>query len=140
MVNGRGRVVLDTDVLVDFLKGKRRAVNLVKNLRKGGTVLGTTVINLFELAWGAHKVGKVKDVESLADALTILNLTPSESIKAGEEAAYLSSVGLMIDIRDLLIGVIARENGYAVATGNTRHFERIRGLELVPYQRSSYSS
>ncbi|MCE4599506.1 MAG: type II toxin-antitoxin system VapC family toxin [Desulfurococcales archaeon] len=67
--------------------------------------------------------------------MTILNLTVKEAMKAGEEIAYLSSIGQIIEIRDLLIGVIARENGYGVFTGNTKHFKRIRGLEVIPYKR-----
>ena len=130
-----GRVVLDTDVLVDFLKGVPRAVELVRGLREKGAALATTVVNIFELAWGAHRVGRARDVEGLADAMVVLSLTPREAVRAGEEAAYLSSIGLAIDVRDLLIGVIARENGYGVATGNLRHFTKIRGLTVVPYQR-----
>jgi predicted nucleic acid-binding protein len=32
---------------------------------------------------------------------------------------------------DLLIGATALEIGYAVATGNQRHFERIPGLKVI---------
>jgi len=53
----------------------------------------------------------LRDVEELCDILEILNLTLREALKAGEEIAYLYSIGQPIDIRDLLIGVIARENG-----------------------------
>lgn len=62
-------------------------------------------------------------------------LTFKEAIKAGEEMAYLASLGLIVDVRDLLIGIIARENNYAVATGNIKDFNRIRGLEVIVYKR-----
>ena len=32
---------------------------------------------------------------------------------------------------DLLIGVAALEQGYAVLTENTRHFEKIPGLQVL---------
>lgn len=130
------RVVLDTDVLVDFLRGKESAIQLVRKLKEERYDIATTSINIFELSWGAYKLGKnrVRNVEELTDRLIILNLTAKEAIRAGEEIAYLESIGLAIDVRDLLIGVIARENGYAVITGSIRHFNRIRGLEVLQYK------
>ena len=40
-----------------------------------------------------------------------------------------------MDLRDVLIGVIARENGASVATGNARHLSRIRDLAVIEYRR-----
>ncbi|MEM1731223.1 MAG: hypothetical protein QXU96_09215 [Ignisphaera sp.] len=40
----------------------------------------------------------------------------------------------MIDIRGLLVGVIAWENGYAVLTGNIKHLSKIRGLKIANYR------
>ncbi|MCS7103299.1 MAG: type II toxin-antitoxin system VapC family toxin [Candidatus Korarchaeum sp.] len=128
------RVTLDSDVLVDFLRGRNAAVGLVEKLLKEGVCLATTAVNVFELAWGAYKVGRINDIEELVEVLVVLNLTGKEAMRAGEEIAYLSSLGLMIDIRDLLIGIIARENGYALLTGNTKHFTKIRGLKVIEYR------
>lgn len=75
----------------------------------------------------------MRDVEELCDILEILNPTLREALKAGEEIAYLYSIGQPIDIRDLLIGVIARENGYSILTGNTKHLNKIRELKVIPY-------
>lgn len=130
------KVALDTDVLVDFLRGKGRAVKLLAKLMSKGASLATTVINAFELYWGAYKFGGAKRlvaVDKLLNRLTILNITTRESKTAGEEIAYLESIGLPIDIRDLLIGVIARENGYSILTGNVEHFNRIRQLNVLKY-------
>ena len=40
-----------------------------------------------------------------------------------------------MDLRGVLIGVIARGNGASVATGNVRHSRRIRGLAVIEYRR-----
>ncbi|MGC9097087.1 MAG: type II toxin-antitoxin system VapC family toxin [Infirmifilum sp.] len=130
-------IVLDTDLLIDFLKGRRVAVNTIRDLIESKARLATTVINVFELAWGAYRVGRLRDVEELSEILETLNLTSKEALKAGEEAAYLYSIGQPIDIRDLLIGIIARENGYSILTGNTRHLSKIRGLRVIPYHGDS---
>ncbi len=130
-------IVLDTDILIDFLKGRELAVNIIRGFLESRVRLATTVINIFELSWGAYRVGRLRDVEELCDILEILNLTLREALKAGEEIAYLYSIGQPIDIRDLLIGVIARENGYTILTGNTKHLNKIRGLKVIPYYRGS---
>ena len=53
------KVALDTDVLVDFLRGKGRAVKLLAKLMSKGASLATTVINAFELYWGAYKLSLI---------------------------------------------------------------------------------
>ena len=40
--------------------------------------------------------------------------------------------GITIPFQDLVIGVTAPGFGYAVATGNIRHFQLIPGLAVVP--------
>ena len=45
----------------------------------------------------------------------------------GESAAK----GVTIPFGDLLIGTCSLERGYAVATRNRRHFQKIPGLKLV---------
>ena len=130
-------VVLDTDVLIDYLRGLRSAAAFVEKLGREGVALATTAVNLFELAWGAYKLGegRLRDVQKLAGALAVLSLSEREALKAGEEMGYLESLGAPVDLRDVLIGVIARENGASVATGNVRHFRRIRGLTVIEYRR-----
>lgn len=128
------RVVTDTDVLIDFLRGKSSAVEKLKELVESGASLATTVVNVFELSWGAYRIGRTRDVENLIEALLILSLTSKEALKTGEEAAYLASIGQTIDVRDLLIGIIARENGFTVLTGNIKHFSKIRGLRILSYK------
>jgi len=132
-----GRVVLDTDVLIDFLRGLKGCINFVRGLKDGGMELATTSINIFELAWGACKIdrAKVGEISNLSRVLRVLSLSEREALRAGEEIGYLESIGMPIDLRDILIGVIARENGASIATGNVKHFKRIRGLTVIEYKR-----
>jgi predicted nucleic acid-binding protein len=132
------RVVLDSDVLIDFLRGVDESIKLIEDLRGKGVTLATTSINIFELAWGASKLGagKLGHVRRLAKILEVLSLSSEEAIKAGEEMGYLELLGLRVDLRDVLIGVIAREHGAMVVTGSVRHFSRIRGLKVLEYRRA----
>ena len=137
MESSAGVVVIDSDVLIDYLRGLREARTFIEGLQRGGAKLATTAINIFELAWGAYKLGeaRLKDVERLSKALLVLSVSEREALKAGEEMGYLESLGVPVDLRDILVGVTARENGASVATGNVRHFKRVRGLTVIEYKR-----
>ena len=50
---------------------------------------------------------------------------------AGKDFLDLKKRGLMIDIEDILIGAVAKQNGIRLATTNPNHFSRIQGLQLV---------
>jgi len=131
------KYVLDTDILIDFLRGKDKAVSIVKKLKEKG-FLATTIINVFELFWGAYRLRKkekINIVRRLIERLEILPLNEKVAESAGKEIAYLESIGLPIDIRDLLIGIIAKEHNYIIVTGDEEHFQRIRGLEVVNWRR-----
>ena len=131
------KYTLDTDILIDFLRGRSQAVSTIARLKEKG-VLATTVINAFELYWGAYKLGggkKAIDVKRLLNRLELLLLDERVAEKAGEEIAHLEKLGLPVNVRDLLVGVIAREHGYAIITGNEKHFRRIRGLSVVNWRK-----
>jgi len=122
-------LVLDTDILIDFLRNKKKTVLLIENLKKEN--LATTAINVFELFWGAHKVkSQLTAVERLLNSLVLLNTTKESMREAGEIAAILDSRGIQINVGDLLIGAICRVSNYAIVTNNKQHFSRIDGLRL----------
>lgn len=125
-------ICLDTDVLIDFLRGKRKIVEAIKTLEEKHELL-TTSINIFELYYGAYRTGRggnVKAVDELAERLEILKLTEQSAKISGEILAELESDGGAIEFRDILIAGIAIENDATLFTGNKRHFQRVKGLKL----------
>lgn len=56
------RVILDTDILIDFLRGRESAIKFIKSFVESGIDVGTTAINIFELSWGAYKIRRLRDV------------------------------------------------------------------------------
>jgi len=54
----KNRVVIDTDILVDVLRGVEKTVAFIADLENNGSKLSTTVINAFELYYGAYKSKK----------------------------------------------------------------------------------
>jgi predicted nucleic acid-binding protein len=129
------RVVLDTDVLVDFLRGNREATLLVNRLEDQKYLLATTTINEFELYYGAHKSKQpdkaIEITRPLLNRLVVLPLTSKSAKRAGHIYAELEKQGQPIGLRDALIGAIAQTRDFGVATKNLRPFQKIDGLRLV---------
>ncbi|HZX12743.1 MAG TPA: type II toxin-antitoxin system VapC family toxin [Candidatus Nanoarchaeia archaeon] len=127
-------ICLDTDILVDFLRNKKEAVAFIESLGPENT-LSTTYINLFELYYGAMRSSfrqhNLESLEKLQHRLTLLNLSSSSVKEAGRILAELEKSGNPIDFRDLLIGTIALVHNFSLKTNNTKHFSRIKGLQLI---------
>lgn len=123
-------VVLDTDVLVSDLRGK---TSILRELE--GRDPATTVVNAFELFHGAYKSkessANLSATRGLLGSLRLVGLSTKAAERAGEVLAQAQKSGQEIEIRDLLIGCIAREEGLSILTHNVRHFRKIPGLTVL---------
>jgi len=127
------KICLDTDILIDFLKGDPEIVKKTKELEERHE-LTTTTINIFELYFGAFKSrkveGNVKAVDELVERLEPLKFTSNSAKISGKIIADLERKGEPIDFRDAMIAGIALENEALIYTRNMRHFKRVEELKL----------
>jgi tRNA(fMet)-specific endonuclease VapC len=70
-------------------------------------------------------------LDDLKAAVPVYAITESTAEVIGKIGAESSVMGVAVPFDDLLIGACALERGYAVATRNVRHFQKIRGLNLI---------
>ena len=128
------KICLDSDFLIDLMKGKKEEVEFIAGNRENA-VMATTCMNIFELYEGIHKSPhpqkNIEAVETVTEGLEILELDKNIAARAGELSARLEKKGRMIGFKDILIGAIAKENGYAFKTKNKKHFGMIEGLRLI---------
>lgn len=114
------RVVLDTTVLIDYLRG-RPVVDRVTMLRRRGDVALTTALNVEEVVRGLHP-----DEEAAAgvlfDGLGIVPLGRSEGRQAGEWRRTFARRGVTLSQADCLIAAAAQAVAAVLATGNPAHF------------------
>jgi predicted nucleic acid-binding protein len=131
----RNKVIIDTDILVDMLRGVEKAVKFIAELESKGFVLLTTVINAYELYYGAYKSKKrpqnLKAVRRLLERMAILKMDRKSAEKAGRIQAELESEGWPIGVRDIMIGAIAITRDYALATRNVEHLQKVKDLSLI---------
>ncbi len=110
-----GRMLLDTDVLIDHLRGQR-------HLELGQ--LTVSVITQAELFAGNQR--EEPAIEALLTRLTAIEVDAAIARVAGR-IRRASRVG----IADALIAATALEHQLPLMTRNRRHLERVPGLRLV---------
>jgi tRNA(fMet)-specific endonuclease VapC len=120
--------VVDTDILVDYLRGRGPGAELLARLGRGG--YRVTAVSAFELALGAAHRLDPGPVHVLLDAPT-LALTPRGGLLGGEALARLRGDGRGIDVRDALQAGVCLDADLPLVTRNVRHFQRVPGLRVV---------
>jgi predicted nucleic acid-binding protein len=129
------RTVIDADVLMDLLRNVKRVTAFLAEIEKSGSLLSTTVINAFELYYGAHKCKEREQnllaTKKLLNRLVLLPLGPRSAETAGHIYAQLETKGQPIELRDALNGAITLTKGYAIVTRNVGNFKRIAGLSII---------
>ena len=114
------KICLDTQFLVDLLNNKKYAVDFISEA-EGQSIMGVSIITIFELFHGAYLHKNIKQlalIEELCSRLNILNLSAEIAKDAGKISAELEKSGKMIEFRDILIGVSAKNNHYCLKNGN----------------------
>ncbi len=95
-------------------------------------------MTLYEYIRGLKRKGKKREeLEEIKSYLSrifgVLWPTNETLVLASEIWAELADAGILIDDRDLLIGVLCIENKMPLWTFNVRHFERLTrfGLKIL---------
>ena len=123
--------LLDTNVCVEFFKKNSRVGQRLEQLESGQLYI--SVITLAELKYGAQKSDRQQHhlnlIQSFLDEVEVLSIDTSIDTFASEKAR-LSKAGSLVDNFDLLIGATAIHHNLTLVTNNTRHFQRIQGIQL----------
>ncbi len=121
-------VIVDTDLVIDFLRGKRGA-SVVRELIAGHR-LRLTAITAFELRVGTDFLVRQDDILRLLHSRTF-PLDPDGALRGGKAAAELRAAGQDIGLADCLQAGICLKFDLPFATRNRKHFARIDGLRLL---------
>jgi len=125
-----GIVIVDTDLIIDFLRGRGDGTELVRKLIAEYR-LRITSITAFELRVGADFHSRRDDILRLCRSRTV-PLDMAAGLRGGEVAARLRKSGQDIGMADCMQAGICLRYDLPFATRNRRHFERIDELRLVP--------
>jgi len=128
------KYLIDSDILIYFLKGKQEVVQRLSQIPIDDLYISR--INYTELLYGAYNSSKVdqnlKVIEPFLDNFKILEFTKTSSLIFAKEKARLKKNGNIIADMDLMIASIAIENNCTLISNNIKHFDRVQNLELEP--------
>jgi len=120
--------MLDTDVLIDFMKKPSDITErMMEGFLENKVSVCTTSVNTFELWLGAHlapvKMKIIEETEDFLDQIEVVNFDYEASIEAGRVLANLRKRGQIIEIRDLFVGCVCKVAGIPLITRNLKHYK-----------------
>lgn len=122
------RLVIDTSVLIDHLRGDRRATALLEDAARAGHELWSVTP---EILAGMRR-GEERATRALLDALRWVDVTVEIADRAGELARRHRRSHPGVDTVDHLIAAGAESLRAGLLALNVRHFPMIEGL-APPY-------
>jgi predicted nucleic acid-binding protein len=124
------RLLLDTDVLVEYLRGRPRAIKYLESLTSD---LYISVVSVAELFAGVKGDEEERSLEQFLLAFAVLPVTEKVARLGG---LYRRDFGPShgTDLADALIAATVEENGTNLVTSNRRHFPMVSRI-TVPYKR-----
>ena len=124
-------MIVDTDVLIWYLKGNENAFEAIDNLHN----FSISVVTYMELVQGMRNK---KELNSLRQAMKIWNtqiLYISENISAKAmffvEQHFLSH---SLQLADALIGATAITCGIPILTANDKHYKVLKDLQIKKFK------
>ena len=114
------RLLLDTTVLIDALRGRPAAARVAR-LRRLGTEPWTCAISVEEIWRGLHP-GEELPARRLFNGLRLAPLGASEGMRAGRWRRTYAAQGVTLHQADCLVAAAAAGIGAALATANVDDF------------------
>lgn len=125
-------ICLDSDCIIDFLKGKKEAINVIN---KYNEEIITTEINIFEVLFGIYLKKEVSEKQEhiTKEFLNSIIKFPFDK-KCGEiSAKLLASLikkGETINQNDCFIAsIMIKNNCNKIITNNVKHFSKIKEIK-----------
>ncbi len=120
--------LIDSDVLIDFLKGKKEAVKILGKIKPNQR--STSIICVGEILEGLTD-NKKEQFQKLLNIINIYNVDIKVVVIFAEIRKELRKNGNLIDNFDLLIAATCMAYNLILITNNLKHFVRIKGLKIL---------
>ena len=124
-------LLLDTDVLIDYLRNRAEAVNYLENLSQAPIVSAVTVAELYA---GVREGREREILDELIRNSTVIPITEEVAVIGGlYRRDYFKSHGA--GLIDAMIAATAEVEKAIVVTLNRKHFPMFSNV-IVPYRKS----
>ena len=124
-------MVVDTDVLIWYMKGNEKAYKAIENSKN----FFISVVTYMELVQGMRNKNELNNLRRALHVWNskILYISEEISVKAMffVEQHYLSH---SIQLADALIGATAIMYGLPILTGNDKHYKMLKDLQIKRFR------
>ena len=124
------RLCLDTNTLIDYLKGRNPGATAVELAVKKYNCY-VSAITVYELLFGVTRSKREIGEQALLEVMTVLPFDNNAAKRAATLHAKLISQNQDIGLKDVFIAAVCLEQDIPVLTANTRHFLRVPGLTVI---------
>lgn len=125
------KLVLDTSVLIDVLRGRDPAVTFLGNSIQAGHHLWSVTVVRTEVLAGM-RAGEEQPTLGLLAAIRWVDVTIEIADRAGALARTYRKSHPGVDTVDYVIAAATEHLGATLCTGNVKHFPMFKGL-AAPY-------
>ena len=127
--------LLDSDVIIAYLRGLEQAVDLVNNLLRDGAMMGCCPVNVAEIYAGMRE--KERNItEKLINSLRFFSANLETAKLAGDMIRDLRNKGITLALADAIIAAVVIQNDLILVTYNKRHYT-MPGIALISPDESS---
>ena len=133
-------LVLDSSVIIAAERRHQNIEELLTEIRQkcGEIEITISAVTVAELVHGVARANtqEIRNrrrgfIDELKRHVPIHPITDATAEVAGQISGEQAAKGITLPMDDLLIGASAVEQGYAVATLNLRHFQKIPNLKVI---------
>jgi predicted nucleic acid-binding protein len=124
-------MIIDTDVLIWYMKGNKKAYKAIENSKH----FFISVVTYMELVQGMRNKNELNNLRMALHGWgsKILYISEEISVKAMffVEQHFLSH---SIQLADALIGATAISHGFPILTGNDKRYKILKGLQTKKFR------
>jgi predicted nucleic acid-binding protein len=133
-------LVLDSSTVIAAERRKESIADFIESILRahGPLDLSLSPVSVAELVHGVFRARAPAAsqrrrlyIEELVSLVPVHPVTKQTGWLVGQIQGQEAAKGNMLPFNDLMIAAAAIEQGYAVLTGNVRHFRMIPGLQVV---------
>jgi predicted nucleic acid-binding protein len=133
-------LVLDSSAVISAERNKQPIPEFIEAILRthGPLDLSLSPVTVAELVHGVYRAKtpaagqrRREYIEELISLVPVHPVTNRTAWLVGQIEGQEAAKGNVLPFNDLMIAASAIEQGYAVLTGNVRHFQKIPGLNIV---------
>lgn len=130
-------ILIDSDIIIDLLNNQNSAINFFKDTTISKEIF-ISIISWAEVVYGFKKnksFNKEKLFQDFLEDYKVITISIDKMVaeKYLDVKIDLEAKRIPLDDFDLFIAATAMFNNLTLATRNTKHFKRIKKLQLFTY-------